>query len=141
MMLKVLAIVMGILVAATRLLGVASPELVRRMIKLLLDRKVFALVMMVIAAVVGSLFIWGFRLYAAAPGAVPWQACVLLAFGILMVVVGLTGLIYPNLMFSLASKFYVTQSSTLRLLSLVGVVAGIVLILLGVYLPEPPPTL
>ncbi len=139
MMLKVLAIVMGILVAATRLIGVASPELARRMIKLILDRKVFALVMMVIAAVVGSLFIWGFRLYAAAPGPVPWQACVLLAFGILMVVVGLTGLVVPNRMFSLASKFYVMQSSTLRLLSLAGVVVGVLIILLGVWLPEPPP--
>lgn len=136
MMLKVLAIVMGILVAATRLMGAASPELARRMIKLVLDRKVFALVMMVIAAVVGSLFIWAFRLYEAKPGPVPWEACVLLALGIFMTVMGLVGLISPNLMFSLAARIYVTRSSTLRLLSVLGVVVGVVIILLGVWLPS-----
>ena len=139
MMLKVLAVVVGVLVTVTRLLGVVSPELARRMIKLVLDRKTFALVMMVVVAIIGSLFVWGFRLYDH-QYASHWAAYVLGALGVVMVVMALLGLVFPNLAFSLASKFYVMQCSRLRLLCLIGVVVGVVIILLGLCLPTTAPT-
>jgi len=135
MFLKVLAMVVGIVAAVARLAGVVSPELARKVIKLVLDRKVLALVMMLVAAVLGSLFLWAFRIYAEVVTPIPWQAWALLAFGILVTVVALLGLAFPNLMFSLASKFYVVRSSTMRLLALLGAVVGAAVAYLGWMLP------
>jgi hypothetical protein len=132
--LGVLAVVVGCLVAVTRLVGVASPELARWMIGQLLNRRVFTLVLMLMAAVIGSLFIWTFRLYAHAAECVAWQAYVLLGFGILMSAMALVGLAAPNLAFSLMSRFHVMASGKLRLLSLFGVIVGVAIILLGVTL-------
>ncbi len=145
MMLKALAIVVGIVVAATRLIGVISPEAIRRVIKMVLDRKRLALGMMVIVAILGGCFIYAFRHYVYDVGAghydlerATWAAWVLLAFGILVTAMAFTGLAAPNLAFSLASRLHVMQSSTFRLLAAVGVVVGVAIALLGWSLPNLP---
>ncbi len=139
MLLKTLAVVVGLIAALTRLPAVISPELGRKMIKMLLDRRGVALFLMVVVAVLGALIGWGFELYreASLVNPVPLAAWILLAFGALMTIMGLLGLIIPNLMFSLASKFYVVQSSTLRALAGLGVIVGLAIALLGWFLPSP----
>ena len=139
MLLKTLAVVVGLIAALWRLPAVISPEFGRKMIKMLLDRRGVTLFLMVVVAVLGSVFVWAFRLYfnASVENAVPLAAWVLLGFGVLMTVMGLLGLIFPNLMFSLVSKFYVVQSSTLRALAGLGVIVGLAIAWLGWFLPPP----
>lgn len=138
MLLKTLAVVAGLVAALWRLPAVISPEFGRKMIKVLLVRRGITLFLMVIVAVLGSVFVWAFRLYLNASVApVPPAAWVLLGFGVLMTVMGLLGLINPRLMFTLMSKFYVIQSSTLRALAGLGVIVGLAIAWLGWFLPPP----
>jgi len=134
-LLKVLAVVVGIIAGLPRLVGVFAPEVARKMLKTVLDRKLVALILMVVAAVIGALFIWAFRLYYAQnSGVVGWPAWVLLGFGIFMAAFALLGLVAPNLLFALASKFYVCGTGKLRVLCLLGVVVAAVIVLLGLML-------
>ena len=133
-LLKILAVVVGLVAAVVRLSGVVAPELARRMIRVMLEKRVIVLVMMVVVAVLGSLFIYAFRAYVfdAQIGKhdfsqANWAAWVLLGLGIAMTAGGLLFLMLPNVPIKLMAKFYVARNSTLRLLCLFGglVAAGI----------------
>ena len=130
-MLKVLAIVIGILVVVGRGLGVIFPELLRKMMKGMLNKPVISLVLMVPAAVLGGLFILGYRLWVD-QNPVTWQAVILLILGIIMGAGGLLFLAVPKLCMGLLEKFSDVEALTLRLLCALGVVVGVLIILLGV---------
>jgi uncharacterized protein YjeT (DUF2065 family) len=134
-MLSILAMVVGIVVAATRAIGVFAPETARKMMKGLLRRELLCLVLALVAAVVGALFIWGFRLEhgwsISESRVVGWQSYVLLSIGVLMVLVGLLFLAVPRGMTGLAAKVVDLPALKLRLLALVGVLIGIFVFLLG----------
>jgi len=129
-MLKILAIVVGCVVGATRLIGVVAPELMRRMLKAGLERRVVPLAMMVVVAVVGGFLMWGFEEYANARPA-NWAAYVLLAFGVVMTVMGLLFLAVPRIPFGLMAKLFVARTSTLRALSLLGVAVAVAIVLVA----------
>jgi len=129
-MLKVLAVVVGILAVWTRGVAVFAPEFVRKMLKVLLEHKGVLLWMMVTAAILGGLFIWGFRL--AYPAEASWQAYVLLVFGVIVTVVALLMLAAPKVCIGLVTWMSAAPATTLRLLALVGVVVGLAILLLGV---------
>ncbi|KPL01467.1 MAG: hypothetical protein AMK75_04780 [Planctomycetes bacterium SM23_65] len=134
-MLKVLAIVMGILVAATRLIGVIFPGAVKRLLKGMLEEKGVLLLLMVYGAVLGALFVWGFRLEYARQNT-GWQAYILLVFGVLMVLMSLLSLATPKVLLGIMTKFAELEVTKLRLLCVVGVVVGVLLILLGWSIPH-----
>jgi hypothetical protein len=130
-MLQILAIVVGVAAAATRLMGVLFPGFVKRLIKLLLEEKGPLLFAMVYAAVLGALFIWGFRLEYAALN-VWWQANVLLLLGVVIVLVALRILASPKALFNLLGRISEMSATSVRLLCLAGVLFGVLLTLLGV---------
>lgn len=134
-MLKVLAIVMGILVAATRLIGVIFPGAVKRLLKGMMEEKGVLLLLMVYGAVLGALFVWGFRLEYARQNT-GWQAYILLVFGVLMVLMSLLSLATPKVLLGIMTKFAELEVTKLRLLCVVGVVVGVLLILLGWSIPH-----
>ena len=130
-MLKVLAIVIGILVVVGRGLGVIFPELLRKMMKGMLNKPVISLVLMVPAVVLGGLFILGYRLWVD-QNPTTWQAVILLILGIIMAAAGLLFLAVPKLYTGLLEKFSDVEALKLRLLCALGVVVGVLIILLGV---------
>jgi hypothetical protein len=129
-MLQILAIVVGVLAAATRLMGVIFPGFVKKLLKLLLEEKGPLLFGMVYAAVLGALFVWGFRLEYAALN-VWWQANVLLILGIVMVLVALRNLAWPQALFTLLGRISEMSPTGVRLLCLLGAIFGGLLTLLG----------
>ena len=132
-MLKVLAIVIGILVVVGRGFGVIFPELARKMMKGMLNKPVISLVLMVPMAVLGGLFIWGYRLWVD-QNPTTWQAVILLILGIIMAAAALLFLAVPKLCMGLLEKFSDMEALKLRLLFAIGVVVGVLIILLGVSL-------
>jgi|GEM_PF-4845388 hypothetical protein len=130
-MLQVLAIVVGVAVAATRLMGILFPGFIKKLLKLFLEEKGALLFGMVYMAVLGGLFIWGFRLEYEALN-VWWQANVLLILGILLTLVALRLLAWPRTFFTLLGRISQMSATGVRLLGLVGVVFGVLLALVGV---------
>jgi len=130
-MLKMLAIVVGVVVAATRLLGIFFPNFMKKLLKLFLEEKRALLFGIVYMAVLGGLFLWGFRLEYDALN-VWWQANVLLVLGIVLTLLALRILAWPRSLFTLLGRLSETSAMRMRLLCLVGVVFGVLLALLGV---------
>jgi len=135
MLLKELAIVMGILIVVTRGMCVIFPGFVKKLMKLFLEEKGVLLLMMVLGAILGAVFIWGFRLKyeAAAVGQthVGWQAYVLLVFGIAIVLMSLLSLAAPKVLTGFMTRMADASSAMLRVLCLMGVVAGVLIFLMG----------
>lgn len=131
MFLMILAIVVGVAIAVTRLPGVFLPEFARKVLRFMLERRGFALAMMVVAAGIGGLFIWAFRIYHAESTPVGWVAWVLLAFGCILTFLALVGLAAPKIPFGLAAKLFVSQDATVRWACIAGFLVGIVVALLG----------
>lgn len=129
-MLKVLTIVMGVLVIVSRLCGILFPGSFKKMLKLFLEEKGVLLYMMVIGAVLGALFIYAFR-YDRMTATAGWQAYIMLIFGIIMAALALLSLAVPRMLLDIMGKFTDVSEATMRLLCLVGVVAGVLILLLG----------
>ena len=129
-MLKVLTIVMGVMIAAVRLIGIVFPDAVKRLLKGMIEEKGVLLLLMVYGSALGALFAWGFRLEYARQNA-GWQAYVLLVFGVLMAVMSLLSLAAPKMLTGIMTKVAEAPAAKMRLLCVVGVVAGVLIILLG----------
>ncbi|HUW56236.1 MAG TPA: hypothetical protein VMZ92_06345 [Planctomycetota bacterium] len=129
-MLKVLTIVFGVLIAASRLIGVVFPDAVKRLLKGMIEEKGVFLLLLVYGAVLGGLFVWGFRLEYARQNA-GWQACIMLVFGALLALMALLSLAAPKVVTGMMAKFAEMSSANIRLLSVAGVVVGVLVILLG----------
>ena len=134
-MLKVLAIVMGILVAATRLIGVIFPGAIKRLLKGRIEETRVLLFLMVYGAGLGALFVWGFRLEYVRQNA-GWQAYILLVFGVIVALMSLLSLATPKVLVGIMAKFTELEVAKLRLLFVIGVVVGVLLILLGWSMPQ-----
>lgn len=130
-MLKILSIIVGIVAAVTRLAGVVSPEFARSMLRTMLEKRIIPLILMVVVAVLGSFLIWGFRLYASDVPSVPWAAWVLLGLGVAMAAGGLLFLAMPGIPLKIMARFYVAQTTTMRLLCLFGALAGTAIVLIA----------
>ena len=130
-MLKILAIVLGVIVVVTRSICVIVPEVAHKVMKGLLERKVLLLALMVVVAVIGSLFIWGFRRHVPGDATADWMSIVLLVLGIWMAAMALLGLLAPNLAFRMLEWGIKVPPMTMRLLSLLGVAVGVFILIIG----------
>jgi len=134
-MLKVLTIVVGVVAVATRLVPLLFPGFGRKLLKLLLEERGALLAMMVYVAVLGALFIWGWRCEYSAPQGAIWQHYVMLVLGIIMTLLALLFLASPESLFRILTRISEMATMALRLLFLIGVIVGVLLILLGVSMP------
>jgi hypothetical protein len=128
-MLKVFAIVIGALAVVTRGVGLVSPATGRRMISGLVAQKAFFLVLLLVAAVLGAVVIWGAR--TSLQETVTWQAVVMLVLGIVLALAGLVNLAFGKLMPAVAKWIVALGDGTIRLLCLLGVAIGVFLIWMG----------
>jgi uncharacterized protein YjeT (DUF2065 family) len=132
-MLTALAIAVGIVGVVKGLVGLVAPEFARKLLKTFLEKRVLALASMVVAAVVGSFFTWGFQIWTADHPA-RWNAWALLVFGAVLTAGGLFFLLVPRALLGIMARMFVARSATLRILGLLGVVLNAIVILIAVSL-------
>ena len=143
MLLKYLAIILGVLVVISRGYGLLFTESARKLMRGMVERKLLMLVLGLVAALLGAVIggaarvvIWpAWRDIGALPADVAWQTLVMLALGILMAVSGLLLLALPRFYVRFFEKFLGMKTLTLRLLFLLGVAFGALLIYAGATMP------
>lgn len=134
LLLQMLTIVLGLLIAGSRLVCLVSPTMSRRMMKGFLDRPLFVIILGLFAALYGaSLFyaarraVWGLEELSAAKGV--WA----LIIGIVVCVAGFVILIKPGLFMGKLNVMIAKPDSTIRTVMGVGFVVGLAILALGVF--------
>ncbi len=135
MLLKALTIVLGVMIVLTRGICVISPTLSRRLMKGLIDRKLVMLVMGPALAVYGAALFWAARLAVTGEGATLSFARGFWGFflGAWMAIGGLALLAAPGLFTRMLNYFLGRSDTVLRLLMLIGVVLGLAVLTLGIW--------
>ena len=133
MLMKGLTVAFGVLIAASRLVGVVFPGFLKKLIKLMVEEKGALLLLMVYGAVLGGFFVWGFRIEFTRQVA-GWQDFVMLVIGVLMALMCLLFLAAPKVLTAMLDrvmKWVEVSEMNMRLLALIGVVFGIIVLLIG----------
>jgi len=133
MLMKGLTVAFGVLIAASRLVGVFFPGFLKKLIKLMVEEKGALLLLMVYGAVLGGFFVWGFRIEFTRQVA-GWQDFVMLVIGVLMALMCLLFLAAPKVLTAMLDrvmKWVEVSEMNMRLLALIGVVFGIIVLLIG----------
>jgi hypothetical protein len=128
-MLKVFAIVLGVLAVITRGAGLVSPAAGRRMVRTLVEQKLLFLVLLLIMAIMGAVIVWGARTSLQETSS--WQAIVMLVLGIVLALAGLVNLAFKKLMPAVATWIVGLSDTAVRALCLLGVALGVFLIWMG----------
>ena len=133
MLLKVLTIVFGVMITGTRLAGLASPSLARRLLRGLKDRRVFILVMGLVMSILGATLFWSARRAVTLEDLSLGKAIWALALGGLAAIGGLAVLIAPNFAVRKLDWVQARTDATLRILMLIGVLVGLAILYLGIW--------
>lgn len=134
LLLQVLTIILGLVIVVSRGGCLLSPALSRRMMKGFLDRPVFVLILGLIAS------LYGISLFYAARRAV-WDveelsfawAIPALIIGLIICVIGLAVLFKPAIFTNRLTYMLGKSDSFIRKLAAVGVVVGLALLALGIF--------